>query len=60
VLVSDYELDKLWLNAEMVVRFACLEATVTAILVIQLYDQGKISHLKLMRDDVAAQLKELC
>jgi hypothetical protein len=40
-------------------QFACFAVIVAAIVVIQRYDRRKISNLKLMRDDVAAQLKEL-
>jgi len=40
-------------------QLACWAATAAAIVIIQLYDQRKISHLKLMRDDLATQLKEL-
>jgi hypothetical protein len=40
-------------------QLACWAVTIAAILAIQIYEQRKISHLKLMRDDVAAQLKEL-
>jgi hypothetical protein len=40
-------------------QLACWAVTAAAIVIIQLYEQRKISRLKLMRDDVAAELKNL-
>jgi hypothetical protein len=40
-------------------QLACVAVTIAAILAIQIYEQRKISCFKLMREDLAAQLKEL-
>jgi hypothetical protein len=40
-------------------QLACWAVTAVAIVIVQLYEQRKISRLKLMRDELATQLKEL-